>query len=92
MSTTPNHPTPRTDALSFNVDFDSVTLTELKKATDLARQLEQELAECRLRLAGRLTDAAYAEKRALCDEEADALHAAAAHLRNLKTPLDPSKL
>jgi len=80
-----NHPTPRTDFLWL----DLASVTDLMKH---ARTLEQELAECRLRLAMELCHVASEAENYGNAEAAANYRATAAHLRDLSQPLDPSKL
>ncbi len=86
-----NHPTPRTDANAFTVPLKGGGSVEAVSAA-FARGLERELAECRLRLAR--CQAIYGDISERDQRHADAehFHAAAAHLRDLSQPLDPSKL
>jgi len=84
-----NHPTPRTDA-AWDLSYESAT--PLAEMTTHARQLERELAECRLRLARCQAIYGDVSERDQRHTDAEHFHAAAAHLRDLSQPLDPSKL
>ncbi len=92
-----SHPTPRTDAEAFELQFVSGEVARLKRLADHARRLEQELVELRLALADSCDHSARHAEKFLHDDprfgdDADRWKARAAHLRDLKTPMDPSKL
>ena len=87
-----NHPTPRTDKHKYLASPDPYDPGSWVVDVEVAAQLERELAECRLRLAR--CQAIYGDVSERDQRHSDAahFHAAAAHLRDLSKPLDPSKL